>query len=76
MYSEEASKARWQGEGVLEIVVDETGKPGHIRVRRSLGLGLDEEAIKTVQTWRFKPGTKDGKPVAVLATICLGFHLL
>ena len=57
---EEARKARWQGEVLLELVVDETGKPRDIRVVKSLGLGLDEEAIKAVSSWRFKPGTKDG----------------
>ncbi len=75
-YSEEARKARWQGTVLLELVVDEKGYPRQIRVRQSLGLGLDEEAIKAVEKWRFTPGMKDGKPVAVLASIAVGFHLL
>ncbi|HEY2018875.1 MAG TPA: energy transducer TonB [Bryobacteraceae bacterium] len=75
-YSQEARKARWQGFVILELVVDETGRPRDIHVRQSLGLGLDEEAMKAVQQWRFKPGRKDGKPVAVLATVQVGFHLL
>ena len=42
---------------------------------RSVGLGLDEKAIETVKTWKFDPGTKDGKPVATYATIEVAFHL-
>jgi TonB family protein len=32
-------------------------------------MGLDEEALKAVQAWRFQPGAKDGQPVTVGATI-------
>lgn len=75
-YSEEARKAKYQGEVWLSVVVDENGIPQNIRVTRKLGLGLDEKAIEAVQKWRFKPGMKDGKPVAVQATIAVSFHLL
>jgi len=76
LYSDEARKAKLQGYVILEFVVDETGRPSNIRVLQSLGLGLDEEALKTLATWRFKPGMKDGKPVPVLASVQVGFHLL
>jgi len=75
-YSEEARKARLQGYVRLTLVVDETGHPRDIRIVQSLGLGLDEEAIKAAAKWRFKPGMKNGKPVAVSAILDVGFHLL
>jgi len=75
-YSEEARKAKFQGTVVLYIVVDEKGMPQQLRVVRPLGLGLDEKAIEAVMKWRFKPGYKDGKPVAVAATIEVNFRLL
>jgi len=75
-YSEEARKAKWQGTVVLQIVVDERGLPRDMRVMRQLGLGLDQKAIDAVTKWRFKPGMKDGKPVPVIATIEVSFHLL
>ncbi len=75
-YSEEARKAKFQGTVMLEIVVDEHGMPRNIRVVRPLGLGLDEKAIEAVQKWRFRPGMKDGKPVATQAQVEVNFRLL
>jgi TonB family protein len=75
-YSEEARKAKFQGTVVLFVVVDEKGNPRDIQVQRPLGLGLDQKAIEAVQKWKFSPGKKDGKPVAVQATIEVNFRLL
>jgi TonB family protein len=75
-YSEEARKAKWQGTVVLQLVVDDQGRPQNLKVLRSLGLGLDQKAIEAVEKWRFKPGMKDGKPVPVMATIEVNFRLL
>jgi protein TonB len=57
-------------------VIDSTGHPRDMKIARSLGLGLDEKAFEAVSQWVFKPGTKDGKPVAVSAVIEVTFHLL
>ncbi len=43
---------------------------------KSLGLGLDEKAMEAVKQWKFKPGYKDGKAVAVAATVEVNFRLL
>jgi TonB family protein len=75
-YSEEARKAKFQGTVVLYVVVDEKGLPRDLKVVRPLGLGLDQKAIEAVQKWRFKPGQKDGHPVAVSAQIEVNFRLL
>ena len=75
-YSEEARKAKFQGTVVLSVVVDEKGQPRDLKVLRPLGLGLDEKAIEAVMKWKFRPGFKDGRPVAVAATIEVNFRLL
>jgi TonB family protein len=75
-YSEEARKAKWQGTVTLSVVVDEMGHARNLKVTQSLGLGLDQKAMEAVEKWLFRPGMKDGKPVAVYATIQVTFHLL
>lgn len=74
-YSEEARKAKYQGVVVLWAIVDENGRARDVRVQKSLGLGLDEEAVRAVQNWRFKPAERGGKPVPVYMTIEVNFHL-
>lgn len=74
-YSDEARKARYQGNVTLMIVVDPNGKTRDIQVQRSLGMGLDEKAIEAVTKWRFRPGMKDGQPVAVRVMVDVSFHL-
>jgi len=75
-YTEEARKAKWSGSVLLSLVVDKEGLARNIQVVHSLGLGLDEKAIEAVQQWKFKPGTKAGEPVNVVATIEINFKLL
>jgi TonB family protein len=77
MYTPEAMRARIQGAVLVECVVQPNGVCTDIQVVRSLDptFGLDEEAIKSVRQWRFKPGTRLGQPVPVLVTIEVAFTL-
>jgi periplasmic protein TonB len=75
-FSEEARKAKHQGVVVLTIEVDPSGHVRNIRVRQSLGLGLDEKAIDAVSRWRFRPGILNGKPVSTEAVVQVNFQLL
>lgn len=74
--SKEARKAKFQGDVVLYVEVGHDGTPQYLRVIRSLGFGLDEKAIEAVSKWKFRPGLKDGKPVAVAAKVTVMFRLL
>jgi periplasmic protein TonB len=74
-YSEEARKAKYQGTVVLWIVVDPAGNVTECRVVKPLGLGLDEKAVETVKTWKFKPALKNGAPVNVKVSVEVSFRL-
>lgn len=74
-YSEEARKAKYQGQCVLSLIVGPDGKPRDVKVARSLGLGLDEKAIEAVNQWKFEPAQKDGKPVSVQISVEVSFRL-
>ena len=74
-YSEEARKAKYQGTVVLWIVVDAQGNVTDCRVVRPLGLGLDEKAMETVRTWKFKPAMRNLVPVPVRVIVEVSFRL-
>ena len=76
-YTPEAMDARIQGSVWLEAVVLDTGEIGEVEVTRSLDsvYGLDNEAVKAMKQWRFEPGTKDGKPVAVRVEVEMSFKV-
>ena len=75
-YSDEARKAKFQGQVMLSVVVLPNGQAGPIEVMSSPGLGLDQKAIDAVRGWRFKPALgRDGKPVAATVTIEVLFQL-
>lgn len=73
-YTDEARRARKEGNVVLSLVVDTTGRARNLRVVSPLGFGLDEKAIEAVKQWRFQPGLKDGKPVNVQLNIEVEFR--
>jgi TonB family protein len=76
-YTDEAKQARLQGTVDLDCVVASNGTPRDITVNRSLDAvyGLDQAAIQALKRWRFKPGTKDGKAVAVHVHVEMAFTL-
>ncbi len=74
-YSEEARKAKYQGTVVLWIVVDAAGGVTDCKVVKPLGLGLDEKAMETVKTWKFKPAQRNGTAVPVRVMVEVSFRL-
>jgi periplasmic protein TonB len=76
-YTPDAMKARIQGIALLECVVGEDGRTSRIRVIRSLDpvFGLDQEAIRVVERWRFSPARRRGRPVAMLVYAEVRFNL-
>jgi TonB family protein len=76
-YTADAMRAKVQGVVALEAVVKSDGSVGQVRITRSLDphFGLDEEAIRTVRSWRFRPAKKNGEPVDVWVDVELSFTL-
>jgi len=73
--SEEARRKVISGTVVVKLIVTPKGEASNVRVIKGLGNGLDEKAIEAVQTWKFKPATKDGEPVAVEIAVEFDFHI-
>jgi TonB family protein len=74
-YTLAAKAARIEGTVTLECVVGVDGSVGEVRVTKPLSSALDAEAVKALKQWRFKPGTKDGKPVRVRVSVEISFQL-
>ena len=50
---------------IVNLTVDETGKPVDLSIAQSAGDILDKDVLATVAQYRFKPGTLDGIPTVV-----------
>jgi TonB family protein len=76
-YTQAAMAARIEGSVLLETIVLADGSVGDVKVVRSLDpeLGLDQEAVKALKLWTWKPGTRGGQPASVAVQIELTFTL-
>ena len=70
-----AKKAGIEGRVILQFIVDEQGRVTESKVVRGIGGGCDEEALRALQTARFRPGTQRGKPVKVKMSLPVTFKL-
>jgi TonB family protein len=74
-FSDEARRNKYQGVCMIVVVVDAQGIPRNPVVVQPLGEGLDQQALAAIPRYRFKPGMKDGHPVATRITIEVNFRL-
>jgi TonB family protein len=74
-FTDPARKAKYQGTMTMGLIVDKEGHPQSIHILSPLGAGLDANAVKAVETWKFQPAQKDGEPVAVQIAVEVDFHL-
>lgn len=74
-FSEKTRHAKEQGTVTVSLIVGNDGQPRQVRVACSSVPDLSENAIETVKTWRFEPGTKGGKPIAVEIAVEVDFKL-
>jgi len=51
------------GDVIIDVVIDEKGKIVETQVAHSMGDAIDQPVLATIETWTFKPATKDGVPV-------------
>jgi len=61
-----------EGDVVLDVTIDPTGKVADLQILRGLGYGVENKVMETVRTWKFHPATRDG--VAVASVQELHFH--
>jgi TonB family protein len=74
-YTPEARNLRIEGEVVLEVVFEASGKLRIVRLVQGLGHGLDQAAMHAAEQIRFKPARRDGQPSDYPAMVHILFQL-
>ena len=73
-YTAEARQLRIQGDVVLSVTITSAGTTVVHGVVRGLGHGLDQSAIRSASTYRFRPATRNGQPVDYSTNIIVRFQ--
>ena len=75
-YPEEAKEKDISGRVFISFVVEKDGSVTEAKVKRSIGGGCDEEALRVVKAMpKWKPGMMKGKPVRVNYMLPIFFKL-
>jgi TonB family protein len=74
-FSEAARGTKTSGQTMVTFVVDRDGIPENIQVSQPAGVGLDEQAVKAVSQYRFRPAMRNGAPVKVELTVQVKFDI-
>ncbi len=74
-YPEEAKAAGVEGQVLLLLEIDETGKVTHVEVLAPAGHGFDEAALEAAWSLRFSPAEDASGPVPVAIEFNYGFVL-
>ena len=74
IYTEEARSKKIEGEVLLEVVLEASGKIRVLKVVRGLGHGLDEAATRAAQQIKYKPALSNGHAVDFPAVVHIVFQ--
>jgi len=76
MYSYRALIKRVQGNVTMDAIISKDGWASEVKILGSVGAGLDEQALKAVRTWQWKPAhDENGNPVVAHQTVVIAFRL-
>jgi TonB family protein len=75
VYTPEARAQHIEGEVLLEVVFEASGRLRVTKIVRGLGHGLDDAAVHAAEQIRFKPALKDGQPSDSTAVVHIIFQL-
>ena len=74
VYPPDAQRSRISGLIVMEATIDPKGNVVDLVVVRGVR-ELDDAAIKAVSQWKYRPATRDGKPIPVIMTVTVTFSV-
>jgi protein TonB len=75
-YPRRARRKGYQGNVILEVLVDEKGNVRDLKVFKSSGYeSLDRSALTSVRKWLFEPGTRNGQTAKMWVRVPIRFQL-
>jgi len=76
VYPRIARESGWEGTVLVRVAVQPDGRPDSIKVRKSSGHQiLDEAAVEAVKKWRFFPAKDGNIPIRSMVEIPINFDL-
>jgi protein TonB len=75
VYTDLARKARLEGVVIVQAIIDRDGDVTSMKVLRGLPMGLEDEAVRAIKRWKFRPATLNGRPVTVYYNLTVNFKL-
>jgi|GEM_PF-2003192 len=73
-YSDVPRSLIFHGKTILQLTVTPAGAPLGIAIVEPIGCGLDDQAVRAVETWKFKPAMLKGVPVPVQISVEVSFN--
>jgi protein TonB len=74
-YPIEPRRARIQGTVFVECIINTAGVPTECKVTRGPDPRLNDEGLRCVKEWRFKPLLVRGEPASALVEFTVSFRL-
>ena len=74
-YPPDVLRDKVEGTVTLYAVIRADGTVDDVKVLDSLDSRLDETAVRALSRWHFRPGTKNGEPVALEAVVEVPFRM-
>src|SRR5215813_6654169 len=74
-YTRTAREKKIEGTVTIEASFDVRGCMKVLRTVKTVGFGLDENAVTALRSWRFSPAKRNGEPVEAIAQIDVDFSL-
>ena len=75
-YPKQAKTENIQGKVFIEFIIEKDGKISNVKVKRGIGGGCDEEALRVIRNMpSWIPGKQRGENVRVVYTIPIKFNL-
>jgi protein TonB len=74
-YPELAKQRGWEGDVLLRLMIDETGKVTEVTVERTSGYKiLDAAAVNAIRLWRAEPSRRFGRAVKTVEYLPVQFR--